>query len=80
MLLLVFFFITIDNLFIVYRLLSPRRTTSELETFQNHLLMYAGQGFGFSYKNYEARTFLAALDYNHHNQRPVHINKQGHVS
>ncbi|KAK7172357.1 hypothetical protein R3I93_004624 [Phoxinus phoxinus] len=43
------------------------RTTSQLESFQNHILMYAAKRFAFSYETYEARTFLAALDYNHHN-------------
>ena len=56
------------------------RTTSQLESFQNHILMYAGKRFAFSYETYEARTFLAALDYNHHNSRPVHVNNKGQVS
>lgn len=42
--------------------------------------MYAGKRFAFSFHVYEARTLLAALDYNHHNHRPVHINKKGHPS
>lgn len=56
------------------------RTTSQLESFQNHILMYAGKRFNLSYDAYEARTFLAALDYNHHNHRPVHVNNKGQVS
>ncbi|KAK7128318.1 hypothetical protein R3I94_016778 [Phoxinus phoxinus] len=56
------------------------RTTSQLESFQNHILMYAAKRFAFSYETYEARTFLAALDYNHHNHRPVHVNNKGQVS
>lgn len=56
------------------------RTTSKLESFQNHILMYAGKRFGFSFHVYEARTLLAALDYNHHNNRPVHVNNKGQVS
>uniref|UniRef100_A0AAV2LJI1 Uncharacterized protein n=1 Tax=Knipowitschia caucasica TaxID=637954 RepID=A0AAV2LJI1_KNICA len=27
-----------------------------------------------------ARTLLAALDYNHHNNRPAHVNSKGQVS
>nr|XP_054591704.1 uncharacterized protein LOC107377186 isoform X1 [Nothobranchius furzeri] len=56
------------------------RTTAELESFQNHILMYAGKRFAFSFGVYEARTLLAALDYNHHNHRPVHVNIKGQVS
>uniref|UniRef100_A0A1A8Q0J2 Si:dkeyp-30e7.2 n=1 Tax=Nothobranchius rachovii TaxID=451742 RepID=A0A1A8Q0J2_9TELE len=57
-----------------------KRTTAELESFQNHILMYAGKRFAFSFGVYEARTLLAALDYNHHNHRPVHVNIKGQVS
>ncbi|XP_077363165.1 uncharacterized protein LOC144007387 [Festucalex cinctus] len=56
------------------------RTTHKLESFQNHILMYAGKRFAFSPPVYEACTLLAALDYNHHNRRPVHINSKGKVS
>ena len=55
------------------------RSTSDLESFQNHVLMYAGKRFAFSPPVYEARTLLAALDYNHHNHRPVYINQEGKV-
>ncbi|CAL9697748.1 unnamed protein product [Knipowitschia caucasica] len=55
------------------------RCTSELESFHNHILMYAGKRFGFSHKVYEARTFLAGLDYNHHVHRPVRRNADGEV-
>uniref|UniRef100_A0A672JA34 Uncharacterized protein n=1 Tax=Salarias fasciatus TaxID=181472 RepID=A0A672JA34_SALFA len=53
------------------------RTTSDLETFHNHILMYAGKRFAFSPPVYEARTLLAALDYNHHNSRPPMLTKEG---
>uniref|UniRef100_A0AAV2LXL5 Uncharacterized protein n=1 Tax=Knipowitschia caucasica TaxID=637954 RepID=A0AAV2LXL5_KNICA len=55
------------------------RSTSELESFHNHILMYTGKAFGFSHKVYEARTFLAGLDYNHHVHRPVLRNADGKV-
>ncbi|CAL9691207.1 unnamed protein product [Knipowitschia caucasica] len=42
------------------------RSTAELESYHNHILMYAGKRFGFSPPVYEARVLLAALDYNHH--------------
>ncbi|KAL0973543.1 hypothetical protein UPYG_G00205820 [Umbra pygmaea] len=47
------------------------RSTSDLESFQNQILMYAGKRFAFSPPVYEARTILAALDYNHHRDRPA---------
>ncbi|XP_049428865.1 uncharacterized protein LOC125886583 [Epinephelus fuscoguttatus] len=53
------------------------RTISDLETFHNHILMYAGKRFAFSSAVYEARTLLAALDYNHHNTRPPMLTKEG---
>lgn len=57
-------------------LLLPR-TTSDLETVHNHVLMYASKCFSFSAPVYEASTLLAALDYNHHNQRPPQVTKEG---
>ncbi|KAK7155162.1 hypothetical protein R3I93_009954 [Phoxinus phoxinus] len=53
------------------------RTTADLESFQNHILMYASKRFSFSPPVYEARTLLAALDYNHHNHRPILVNAEG---
>lgn len=55
----------------------PFRSTCELESFHNHLLMYASKRFSFSPLVYEARTLLAALDYNHHRNRPPMLNKNG---
>lgn len=57
-------------------LLLPR-TTSDMETFHNHVLMYASKCFSFSAPVYKASTLLAALDYNHHNQRPPQVTKEG---
>ncbi|XDV25888.1 hypothetical protein PO909_029720 [Leuciscus waleckii] len=56
------------------------RTTSKLESFQNHVLMYASKRFSFSPPVYEARTLLAALDYNHHNSRPAYVDRKGNIS
>ncbi|XP_019642687.1 PREDICTED: uncharacterized protein LOC109483971 [Branchiostoma belcheri] len=47
------------------------RVTSELESFQNHILMYASKRFPFSPEVYNARCLLAAIDYNRHKDRPV---------
>ncbi len=40
------------------------RSTADLEFFQNHILMYASKCYAFSPPAIEARTLLAALDYN----------------
>ncbi|KAL7378193.1 hypothetical protein ABVT39_010029 [Epinephelus coioides] len=53
------------------------RTTLDLESFQNHILMYAGKRFAYSPPVYEARTLLAAIDYNYHNNRPAALNSEG---
>ncbi|KAG1935367.1 hypothetical protein F2P79_019231 [Pimephales promelas] len=53
------------------------RSTCELESFHNHLLMYVSKRFSFSPPVYEARTLLAAVDYNHHKDRPPMLNKNG---
>lgn len=57
--------------------LSMHSTTSDLEAFQNHILMYAGKRFAYSPPVYEARTLLAAIDYNHHNNRPAARDSKG---
>lgn len=53
------------------------RSTSDLETFQNHLLMYVSKSCAFRPSIYEARTLLAALDYNHHHKRPPRMSGEG---
>ncbi|XP_065109333.2 uncharacterized protein [Paramisgurnus dabryanus] len=47
------------------------RSTADLESFHNHVLMYASKRFSFSPPVYAARTMLAGLDYNHHVHRPA---------
>ncbi|XP_065131571.1 uncharacterized protein [Paramisgurnus dabryanus] len=54
------------------------RTTSDLESFQNHILMYAAKRFAYSPPVYKTRVLLAALDYNNHNHRLPARNKDGH--
>ncbi|XP_055003986.1 uncharacterized protein LOC129407298 [Boleophthalmus pectinirostris] len=53
------------------------RSTAELESFHNHILMYAGKRFAFSKKVYEARVYLASLDYNSHLNRGPRRKKDG---
>ncbi|XP_059917444.1 uncharacterized protein LOC132464840 [Gadus macrocephalus] len=55
------------------------RSTAELESFHNHILMYASKRFSFSPPVYKARTLLAALDYNHHVHRPVKRKADGSI-
>ncbi|KAM4544085.1 uncharacterized protein V3H82_021887 [Fundulus diaphanus] len=45
------------------------RTTSDLESFQNHLLMYSSKRHAYTPFVYKTRTLLAAIDYNKHNRR-----------
>ncbi|XP_056107194.1 uncharacterized protein LOC130085456 isoform X3 [Rhinichthys klamathensis goyatoka] len=47
------------------------RSTADLESFNNHILMYASKRYAFSPPVYEARILLAALDYNFHLNRPT---------
>ncbi|XP_067854453.1 uncharacterized protein [Heptranchias perlo] len=42
------------------------RVTSELESFNDHILMYAAKNFKYEYEDYQIRTLLAAIDYNSH--------------
>ncbi|KAG5280138.1 hypothetical protein AALO_G00085400 [Alosa alosa] len=46
------------------------RSTAELESFQNHILMYASKRTAYTPPVFEARTILAAMDYNFHLDRP----------
>ncbi|KAK7130401.1 hypothetical protein R3I93_019895 [Phoxinus phoxinus] len=46
------------------------RSTADLESFQNHILMYASKRTAFSPPVFEARMLLAAMDYNYHKDRP----------
>ncbi|XP_043978933.1 uncharacterized protein LOC122834391 isoform X3 [Gambusia affinis] len=55
------------------------RSTADLESFHNHILMYASKHFSFSRPVYEARIFLAGLDYNHHVHRPAKRKPDGSV-
>ncbi|CAL9703628.1 unnamed protein product [Knipowitschia caucasica] len=53
------------------------RSTSDLENFQNHILMYAAKRMSYTLDIYRARTCLAAIDYNKHNRRRPARNKEG---
>ncbi|XP_076150069.1 uncharacterized protein LOC143133954 [Alosa pseudoharengus] len=53
------------------------RSTADLESFQNHVQMYASKRFAFTPPVYEARVLLAALDYNFHCNRPTRTTSEG---
>ncbi|XP_038136201.1 uncharacterized protein LOC119780282 [Cyprinodon tularosa] len=55
------------------------RSTADLESFHNHILMYASKRYSFSPPVYEARTLLAGLDYNHHLKRPAKRKADGTI-
>ncbi|CAL9689627.1 unnamed protein product [Knipowitschia caucasica] len=53
------------------------RSTSDLESFQNHLLMYASKRTAFCPPVFETRMLLAAIDYNYHKDRPDQLQSDG---
>ncbi|KAK1891048.1 S-adenosylmethionine decarboxylase proenzyme [Dissostichus eleginoides] len=55
------------------------RSTADLESFNNHILMYASKRFSFSPTVYAARTLLAGLDYNHQIHRPAKRKEDGSI-
>ncbi|CAM4574040.1 unnamed protein product [Leuciscus chuanchicus] len=55
------------------------RSTAELESFHNHILMYASKRFCFSPPVYAPRVMLAGLDYNHHVDRPAKRRADGSI-
>lgn len=54
------------------------RSTAHLESFQNHILMYASKRQAFTPRVYDTRVVLAALDYNFHRERPTYRTAEGH--
>lgn len=55
------------------------RSTAEIESFHNHMLMYCSKRYAFTPPVYRARNILAALDYNEHVDREPVINKDGTI-
>ncbi|XP_052779482.1 uncharacterized protein LOC128216843 [Mya arenaria] len=53
------------------------QTTSELESFNNHILMYVSKRHAYSYDVYKCRCQIAAIDYMKHLDRPYRKNKKG---
>ncbi|KAF1388644.1 hypothetical protein PFLUV_G00092440 [Perca fluviatilis] len=53
------------------------RSTAHLESFQNHILMYASKRQAFNPRAYDSRVVLAALDYNFHRERPTYRTAEG---
>ncbi|CAC5419719.1 unnamed protein product [Mytilus coruscus] len=54
-----------------------KESTSELENFQNLILMYASKRHSYSPPVYRARNRLAAIDHNAHAEREVMKNRDG---
>ncbi|XP_077866720.1 uncharacterized protein LOC144355198 [Saccoglossus kowalevskii] len=52
-------------------------STAELETCQQHILMYAAKRYAYSPPVYRARTILAALDHNIHADRKLQSTQTG---
>ncbi|CAM4512360.1 unnamed protein product [Leuciscus chuanchicus] len=53
------------------------KSTAHLESFQNHILMYASKRQAFTPRVYDTRVVLAALDYNFHRERPTYRTAEG---
>ena len=53
------------------------RSTSELEGFYQHILMYCAKRFAYSPLVYRARNLLAGLDHNNNSEREIKRNKDG---
>ncbi|XP_039681954.1 uncharacterized protein LOC120575300 [Perca fluviatilis] len=56
------------------------RSTAHLESFQNHILMYASKRQAFTPRVYDSRVVLAALDYNFHREQPTYRTAEGQQS
>ena len=63
--------------FLIICIFCSIRSTADLESFHNHILMYANKRSTFSRPVYEARVLLAALDYNFHRNRPTMKTAEG---
>lgn len=59
--------------------LTIKKSTADLESFHNHILMYPSKRFSLSLPVYAARALLAGLDYNHHVGRPAKRRTDGSV-
>ncbi|XP_070554271.1 uncharacterized protein [Ptychodera flava] len=55
------------------------RSTAELETFQQSILVYAAKRFSYVPPVYRARNRLAAVDHNVHHSREIMRNKKGEI-
>ena len=55
------------------------RSTAELESYHQHILMYAAKRFSYTPPVYRARNLLAALDHNENVGRNVMKNKDGNI-
>ncbi|XP_067908384.1 uncharacterized protein [Heterodontus francisci] len=55
------------------------RVTNELESFHNHIQMYATKNFTYEFEDYQVRALLAAIDYNSHIDREYQRNADGEI-
>lgn len=74
-----FYELYFPNVNIVYCFHCAIRSTADLESYHNHILMYASKRFSFSPPVYAARILLAGLDYNHHIHRPAKRKDDGSI-
>lgn len=55
------------------------RSTAELESYHNHMLMYSSKRYAYTPPVYRARSILAALDYNENVNREPIMNRDGTI-
>lgn len=55
------------------------QATSELKSFNNHILMYAPKRSAFSFEAYKCKCFSAAIDYSKHFERETARDKKGSI-
>lgn len=55
------------------------RSTAELESYHNHMLMYSSKRYAYTPPVYRARSILAALDFNENVNREPIMNRDGTI-
>ncbi|KAL4236128.1 Rad2 nuclease [Mactra antiquata] len=60
--------------------INPMKSTSDLENFHQLILMYCAKRYAYTPPFYRIRNLLAALDHNHHADRPMKLDKHGEQS
>ncbi|KAL4222311.1 Rad2 nuclease [Mactra antiquata] len=60
--------------------MSASLSTSDFESFHQFILMYCAKRYAYTSPVYRIRNLLAALDHNHHADKPMKLDKHGEQS